>query len=216
MKARSAVRKPNQSTYTSPDELSEIHESFCKSDTALRHIDALMGAEFTDMLVHRRRRVVCVLTLPYKASLTSLASEVRSLFHKLHRKPFGWKATTARCPCWSPRLPCSCPQSAGTRIPKRWSARQLAGELRHSPVHRDASHDGSFSILVHSALFGWGNTLDFSIFATLTVWVCKYNHFVSVPWYAKRLRISAIKSVDAQSCLSALLPALHAVTVALI
>ena len=44
-------------------------------------------------------------------------------------------------------------QSAGTRIPKRWSARQLAGELRHSPVHRDASHDGSFSILVHSALF---------------------------------------------------------------
>ena len=22
--------------------------------------------------------------------------------------PFGWKATTARCPCWSPRLPCSC------------------------------------------------------------------------------------------------------------
>ena len=44
-------------------------------------------------------------------------------------------------------------QSAGTRIPKRWSARQLAGELRHSPVHCDASHDGSFSILVHSALF---------------------------------------------------------------
>ena len=26
-----------------------------------------------------------------------------------HRKPFGWKATTARCPCWFPRLPCSCP-----------------------------------------------------------------------------------------------------------
>ena len=25
--------------------------------------------------------------------------------------------------------------------------------LRHSPVHRDASHDGSFSVLVHSALF---------------------------------------------------------------
>lgn len=44
-------------------------------------------------------------------------------------------------------------QSAGTRIPKRWSARQLAGELRHSPVHRDASHDGSFSVLVQSALF---------------------------------------------------------------
>ena len=31
--------------------------------------------------------------------------------------------------------------------------RQLAAELRHSPVHRDASHVGSFSILVHSALF---------------------------------------------------------------
>ena len=31
------------------------------------------------------------------------------LFPQAHRKPFGWKATTARCPCWSPRLPCSCP-----------------------------------------------------------------------------------------------------------
>ena len=30
------------------------------------------------------------------------------LFPQAHRKPFGWKATTARCPCWSPRLPCSC------------------------------------------------------------------------------------------------------------
>ena len=30
------------------------------------------------------------------------------LFSTTHRKPFGWKATTARCPCWSPRLPCSC------------------------------------------------------------------------------------------------------------
>ena len=29
-----------------------------------------------------------------------------------------------------------------------WSARQLAGELRHSPVHRDASHEGSFSMPV--------------------------------------------------------------------
>ena len=29
-------------------------------------------------------------------------------FPQAHRKPFGWKATTARCPCWSPRLPCSC------------------------------------------------------------------------------------------------------------
>ena len=31
------------------------------------------------------------------------------LFPQAHRKPFGWKATTVRCPCWSPRLPCSCP-----------------------------------------------------------------------------------------------------------
>ena len=29
-------------------------------------------------------------------------------FPQAHRKPFGWKATTARCPYWSPRLPCSC------------------------------------------------------------------------------------------------------------
>ena len=36
-----------------PDELSEILANLSVSpDTALRHIDALMGAEFTDMLVH--------------------------------------------------------------------------------------------------------------------------------------------------------------------
>ena len=36
-----------------PDELSKILANLSVSpDTALRHIDALMGAEFTDMLVH--------------------------------------------------------------------------------------------------------------------------------------------------------------------
>ena len=34
------------------------------------------------------------------------------LFPQAHRKPFGWKATTARGPCWSPRFPCSCPPLA--------------------------------------------------------------------------------------------------------
>ena len=59
-----------------PDELSEILANLSVSpDTALRHIDALMGAEFTDMLSTKERRVVCVLTLPCKASLTSLASK---------------------------------------------------------------------------------------------------------------------------------------------
>ena len=110
MKHGLAVRKPKLSQpILLPDELSEILANLSVSpDTALRHIDALMGAEFTDMLVHEGRRVVCVLTLPCKASLTFLASK-SVLFSTRHRKPFGWKATTARCPCWFPRLPCSCP-----------------------------------------------------------------------------------------------------------
>ena len=45
------------------------------------------------------------------ASLISALTSVGTPFSfpQAHRKPFGWKATTARCPCWSPRLPCSCP-----------------------------------------------------------------------------------------------------------
>ena len=44
------------------------------------------------------------------ASLISALTSVGTPFSfpQAHRKPFGWKATTARCPCWSPRLPCSC------------------------------------------------------------------------------------------------------------
>ena len=38
------------------------------------------------------------------------------LFPQAHRKPFGWKATTARCPCWSPRLPCSCSPLAALEL----------------------------------------------------------------------------------------------------
>ena len=37
-------------------------------------------------------------------------------FPQAHRKPFGWKATTARCPCWSPRLPCSCSPLAALEL----------------------------------------------------------------------------------------------------
>ena len=82
-----------------PDELSEILANLSVSpDTALRHIDTLMGAEFTDMLVHEGE----------KGGLFS--------FPQAHRKPFGWKATTARCPCWSPRLPCSCSPLAALEL----------------------------------------------------------------------------------------------------
>ena len=44
------------------------------------------------------------------ASLISALTSVGTPFSfpQAHRKPFGWKATTARCPCWSPRLHCSC------------------------------------------------------------------------------------------------------------
>ena len=38
------------------------------------------------------------------------------LFPQAHRKPFGWKATTTRCTCWSPRLPCSCPPLAALEL----------------------------------------------------------------------------------------------------
>ena len=38
------------------------------------------------------------------------------LFPQAHRKPFGWKATTARWPCWSPRLPCSCSPLAAVEL----------------------------------------------------------------------------------------------------
>ena len=37
-------------------------------------------------------------------------------FPQAHRKPFGWKATTARWPCWSPRLPCSCSPLAALEL----------------------------------------------------------------------------------------------------
>ena len=52
------------------------------------------------------------------ASLISALTSVGTPFSfpQAHRKPFGWKATTARCPCWSPRLPCSCPPLAALEL----------------------------------------------------------------------------------------------------
>lgn len=107
-----------------PDELSEILANLSVSpDTALQ----------------------CLLDI--------LSLEVRSLFHKHIESLLDGKQQLLDVLVGFHGFLALALQSAGTRIPKRWSARQLAGELRHSPVHRDASHDGSFSILVHSALF---------------------------------------------------------------
>ena len=107
-----------------PDELSEILANLSVSpDTALQ----------------------CLLDI--------LSLEVRSLFHKHIESLLDGKQQLLDVLVGLHGFLALAFQSAGTRIPKRWSARQLAGELRHSPVHRDASHDGSFSILVHSALF---------------------------------------------------------------
>ena len=107
-----------------PDELSEILANLSVSpDTALQ----------------------CLLDI--------LSLEVRSLFHKHIESLLDGKQQLPDVLVGFHGFLALALQSAGTRIPKRWSARQLAGELRHSPVHRDASHDGSFSILVHSALF---------------------------------------------------------------
>ena len=52
------------------------------------------------------------------ASLISALTSVGTPFSfpQAHQKPFGWKATTARCPCWSPRLPCSCSPLAALEL----------------------------------------------------------------------------------------------------
>ena len=69
--------------YFSPDELSEILANLSVSpDTALRHIDALMGAEFTDMLVHEGEKGGLCLDAALQGLLDILSLEVRSLFHK--------------------------------------------------------------------------------------------------------------------------------------
>ena len=48
-----------------PDELSEILANLSVSpDTAIRHIYALMGAEFTDMLVHEGEKGCLLYTSP--------------------------------------------------------------------------------------------------------------------------------------------------------
>ena len=66
-----------------PDELSEILANLSVSpDTALRHIDALMGAEFTDMLVHEGEKGGLCLDAALQSLLDILCLEVRSLFHK--------------------------------------------------------------------------------------------------------------------------------------
>lgn len=115
-----------------PDELSEILANLSVSpDTALQ----------------------CLLDI--------LSLEVRSLFHKHIESLLDGKQQLPDVLVGLHGFLALALQSAGTRIPKRWSARQLAGELRHSPVHRDASHDGSFSILVHSALFQVEQHLEF-------------------------------------------------------
>ena len=112
-----------------------------------------MGAEFTDMLVHEGEKGGLCLDAALQSLLDILSLEVRSLFHKHIESLLDGKQQLLDVLVGFHGFLALALQSAGTRIPKRWSARQLAGELRHSPVYRDASHDGSFSILVHSALF---------------------------------------------------------------
>ena len=136
-----------------PDELSEILANLSVSpDTALGHIDALMGAEFTDMLVHEGEKGGLCLNAALQSLLDILSLEVRSLFHKPIACLLDGKQQLLDFLVGFHGFFALGLQSACTRIPKRWRARQLAGELRHSPGHRDASHDGSVSVLVQSAL----------------------------------------------------------------
>ena len=64
-------------------------------------------------------------------------------------------------------------QTAFTGIPQFRCAGQLATELRHCPVYRDASHNGSFSRLVRSALFEVEQHLEFFYFHTLIFFSAK-------------------------------------------
>ena len=66
--------------------------------------------------------------------------------------------------------------------------RQFATELRHGSVEGDASHDGSLSVLVQSALFEVEQHLEFFNFHELTFLVCKNNQSVSILCYRKLCR----------------------------
>ena len=71
------------------------------------------------------------------------------------------------------RLPALAVQPAFTGIPQPGSAGELAAELRHRPVHGDASHYRSFARLVQSALFEVEQNLEFFYFHTLITLVAK-------------------------------------------
>ena len=72
----------------------------------LRHLHILMTEHLADGL-HRH---TCL-------QRNEAGERVSSrMVAQAHRKPFGWKATTARCPCWFPRLPCSCPPLAALEL----------------------------------------------------------------------------------------------------
>ena len=65
------------------DELGEVLANLSVSpDTALRHIDALMGAEFTDMFVHKGEKGGLCLDASLQSLLDIPCLEVPSLFHK--------------------------------------------------------------------------------------------------------------------------------------
>lgn len=58
----------------------------------------------------------------------------------------------------------------------------LSGQIA---LHKYRRHDITLKARLRWCSVKSESTLNFSIFITLTFWVCKYNHFVSVPWYAK-------------------------------
>ena len=65
-----------------PDELKEILANLSVSpDTALRHIDALMGVAFTDMLVNEGQKGGMCIHAALQGLLDILSLDVSYLFH---------------------------------------------------------------------------------------------------------------------------------------
>ena len=86
----------------------------CHSRIPLRHLHILV----TEYLADGLHRHTCLQRNEAGERVSSRMVGIGKsiLFPQAHRKPFGWKATTARCPCWSPRLPCSCSPLAALEL----------------------------------------------------------------------------------------------------
>ena len=87
---------------------------FGHSRIPLRHLHILVTEHLADGL-HRH---TCLQRneAGERVSSRMVGTGKSVLFSTSTSLPFGWKATTARCPCWSPRLPCFCSPLAALEL----------------------------------------------------------------------------------------------------